>query len=90
MTDYALALKPKLDEKLSKMCRRDRKRFEIIMAKAGEIVQNPQHYKNLNAPLQRWKRVRIDKHFILAFSVDENTKTVTLEDYDHHDKIYKN
>lgn len=89
MADYVLALRPKLDEKLSKLRRRDRKRFEIIMGKAGEIVLNPQHYKNLSAPLQRWKRVHIDKHFVLAFSVDENTKTVTLEDCDHHDKIYK-
>jgi len=89
MADYALAVRPELDGKLSKLCRRNRKRFEIIMGKAGEIVRNPQHYKNLNAPLQHWKRVHIDKHFVLAFSVDENTKTVTLEDYDHHDRIYK-
>lgn len=36
-----------------------------------------------------WKRVRVDKHFVLTFSVDEDSKTVTLEDYDHHDNIYK-
>ena len=36
-----------------------------------------------------WKRVHIDKHFVLIFSVDEENKIVALEDYDHHDKIYK-
>ena len=58
------------------------------MKKAQEIVINPQHYKNLRAPLQHLKEVHIDAHFVLTFSVDENTKTVTLEDFDHHDKIF--
>jgi mRNA-degrading endonuclease RelE of RelBE toxin-antitoxin system len=39
--------------------------------------------------LNLWKRVHIDKHFVLVFFVDENNKTVTLEDFDHHDNIYK-
>lgn len=34
------------------------------------------------------KRVHIDKHFVLVFSIDKESKTVTLEDYDHHDNIY--
>jgi len=63
--------------------------MEIIGKKVKEIIQNPHRYKNLRSPLNGWKRVHIDKHFVLAFSVNENTKTVTLEDYDHHDNIYK-
>ncbi len=59
------------------------------MKKADEIVQNPQHYKNLRAPLQNLKRVHIDKSFVLTFSIDERTKIVILEDYDHHDNIYR-
>jgi len=58
------------------------------MKKAEEILQNPQHYKNLRAPLQHLKRVHVADHFVLIFSVDENTKKVCLEDFDHHDKIY--
>jgi mRNA-degrading endonuclease RelE of RelBE toxin-antitoxin system len=34
------------------------------------------------------KRVHIDKQFILVFSIDEKSKTVILEDYNHHDNIY--
>ncbi|HLD85228.1 MAG TPA: type II toxin-antitoxin system RelE/ParE family toxin [archaeon] len=86
---YALDIKPELDEKLSKLVKKNRKQYEIITKKVQEILQNPQHYKNLRAPLQDWKRVHIDKHFVLAFSVNETTKTVTLEDFDHHDNIYK-
>ena len=87
---YSLAIKPELDKKLSKLIKRNRKQYEIIMKKAAEIVLNPQHYKNLRAPLQHLKEVHIDRHFVLTFSVDENTKTVTLEDFVHHSEIFKN
>ena len=86
---YSLLIRPSLDEKLKKLVKKNKLHYEIIMKKAEEIVEFPQHYKNLHPPLQHWKRVHIDKHFVLAFSVDENTKTVTLEDFDHHDKIYQ-
>lgn len=87
---YSLDIKPELDKKLSKLIKRNRKQYEIIMKKAAEIALNPQHYKNLRAPLQHLKEVHIDRHFVLTFSVDENTKTVTLEDFVHHSEIFKN
>ena len=86
---YELKVKPQLDKLLRKMDKRERKQLEIINKKVKEILQDPNHYKHLRRPLEGWKRVHIDKHFVLAFSVDENTKTVTLEDYDHHDNIYR-
>lgn len=87
---YFIKIKPSLDEKFSKLSKKDKKQMEIISKKIEEIVQNPQHYKNLRSPLQHLKRVHIGKSFVLLFSVDDNTKTVTLENYDHHDIIYKN
>ena len=86
---YSLFIKPELDKKLGKLVKRNKKQYEIIMKKADEILLNPQHYKNLRAPLQHLKEVHIDKHFVLTFSVDENTKRVTLEDFDHHTNIFK-
>ena len=86
---YSLAIKPELDKKFNKLFKKDRKQYQIIFEKIKEIILNPQHYKNLRVPQNRWKRVHIDKHFVLLFSVDENSKIVTLEDYDHHDNIYK-
>lgn len=85
---YSLEIKPELDKKLTKLFKKNRKQYEIIIKKAHEVIQNPQHYKNLRVPLQYLKEVHIDKHFVLTFSVDENKKTVTLEDYDHHDNIF--
>ncbi|MBI2042912.1 hypothetical protein HYT25_00810 [Candidatus Pacearchaeota archaeon] len=85
---YSLEIRPELDRKLGKIFKKNRKQYEIIMKKAEEIIKNPQHYKNLRKPLQHWKEVHIDKHFVLAFSVNENSKTVILEDFEHHDKIF--
>ncbi len=59
-----------------------------IRKKLEGITQNPHHCKNLRAPLQQYKSVHFG-HFVLLFSVNEATKTVTLEDFDHHDVIYQ-
>ena len=68
---------------------RNPKQAEIIAKKSEEIVVNPHRYKNPRYPLNFWKRVHIDRHFVLTFSIDEDTKAVILEDYDHYEKIYK-
>ena len=86
---YKLEIRPSLQKKLEKLAKKNSKQAEIIVKKSEEITLNPQHYKNLRAPLNHWKRVHIDKHFVLTFSVDEESKTVILEDYDHHDVIYR-
>jgi YafQ family addiction module toxin component len=81
-------VKPYLQKILKKLGKRNPKLVMSITAKFEEIIQNPQHYKNLRKPLQHLKRVHITKNFVLTFSVDETIKTVTFEDYDHHDNIY--
>jgi len=85
---YAIDIRPSLKKKLVKLAKKNPKQAEIIVKKSEEIAKDPHRYKNLKAPLNHWKRVHIDNHFILTFSIDENSKTVILEDYDHHDKIY--
>ena len=85
---YSAVISEKLDVKLSKLFKKSRKQYDILMKKISEIILSPQHYKNLKPPMQKLKRVHIDRSFVLIFSVDENTKEVIFEDYDHHDKIY--
>ncbi len=86
---YTLRIKPDLEKILKKLAKKNRKQVEIILKKIDEILSNPHRYKNLRAPLNDWKKVHVDKHYVLTFSVDEDAKTITLEDYDHHDNIYK-
>lgn len=85
---YTLKIRAELDNKFEKMTKKNKKQLDIILNKADEIVQDPHRYKNLRAPMNHLKRVHIDKHFVLVFSVDEESMTVMLEDYDHHDNIY--
>jgi YafQ family addiction module toxin component len=86
---YDVYSKPHLDKIFHALSKKNPKQLEIISKKVEEITQDPHRYKNLRYPLNNWKRVHIDKHFVLTFSIDEKTKTVILEDYDHHDNIYK-
>jgi len=85
---YSLKIKPDLEKTLKKLTKKNKKQVEIILRKVDEILENPHRYKNLRAPLNDWKRVHVDKHFVLTFSIDEESKSVTLEDYEHHDNIY--
>ena len=86
---YSLEIKPELDSKFEKLTKKNKKQFEVILNKINEILENPHRYKNLRAPMNHLKRVHIDKHFVLIFSINEEQESVTLVDYDHHDKIYK-
>jgi YafQ family addiction module toxin component len=86
---YRIKISPKLDEIIQKLDKKNKKQVDIILKKAGEIAENPHRYKNLRAPLNNLKRIHIDKHFVLIFSVNEESKTVTLENYAHHDDVYK-
>ena len=75
---YKLEIRPLLRKKLKKLVKKNPKQAEIIVKKSEEVLQNPKHYKNLRKPLQNWKRVHIDKSFILTFSLNENKKIVDV------------
>ena len=86
---YSYELRKSVEKIFFKLSKKNPKQLYIIENKINEIIQNPQHYKNLRAPLQHLKRAHIDKSFVLVFSVDEKRKVVIFEDFEHHDKIYE-
>ncbi len=86
---YSYELRRSVEKTFFKLAKRNPKQLKIIEKKIDEIVRDPHHYKNLREPLQGFKRVHIDKSFVLLFSVDEKNKKVVVESYDHHDDIYK-
>lgn len=87
---YQIELRKSVEKIFFKLAKKNPKQLEIIYDKIEEVRRNPHRYKNLRRPLQHLKRVHIDKSFVMAFSIDESNKIVIIEDYDHHDKIYKN
>lgn len=82
-----------LKEKLKKLFRQDKRRYEILMKKIESIAASDEitveHYKNLKGNQSDRKRVHIDKSFVLTFKFDKSKKFVLFLDFDHHDNIYK-
>ncbi|HDP73948.1 MAG TPA: hypothetical protein ENN46_03285 [Candidatus Woesearchaeota archaeon] len=86
---YSYELRKSVEKLFLKLAKRNPKQLLIIEKKIKEILESPGHYKNLRRSLQHLKRVHVDKSFVILFSVDELRKTVIIEDFDHHDNIYK-
>jgi YafQ family addiction module toxin component len=84
---YSYELRKTVEKIFLKLAKKNPKQLEMIQ-KIDEVVVDPHRYKNLRSPLQHLKRVHIDRHFVMTFSVDEKTLTVIIEDYDHHDNVY--
>jgi YafQ family addiction module toxin component len=84
-------IKPELDKKLVKLSKKDKNSYEAVMKKIEEVItsSNVEHYKNLRHDMKESKRVHVG-HFVLIFSYDKVNDFVSFEDYDHHDKIYRN
>jgi len=85
---YKPGIESNLKKKLGKLFKKDRKRYEIMMKKMEEILQNPFHYKPLSHEMKHLRRVHIDSSFVLIFSINENDEIVLFVDIDHHDMIY--
>ena len=81
----------KFRKKLSIFFKKDPRRYKIIMKKIEEIIGSDKidHYKNLRKPLQDYKRVKINAHFVILFKYDKAKVSIHFFDLDHHDNIYK-
>jgi YafQ family addiction module toxin component len=74
---------------LKKLSKKDRKLFDAAMKKIEEVSANPQRYKPLRYDLKGRRRVRLEKSFVLVFSIDEEERIVTFLDLQHHDEVYR-
>tara|TARA_Y100000034_G_C6665801_1_gene292072 strand:+ start:213 stop:485 length:273 start_codon:yes stop_codon:yes gene_type:complete len=90
MFDFNISDELKL--KIRKLVKKDKKKVQIINKKIKEVINNDldsiNHYKNLRYDLKEFKRVHIDKHFVLTFKVDYENKFILFVDFDHHDNVY--
>jgi len=79
-----------LKSKLRKLRKRDKKAFNAVMSKIGQVVSSPdvEHYKNLRKPLQRFKRVHVAASFVLVFKYLKSKDLVEFYEFEHHDKVY--
>lgn len=72
---------------------KDKQSQENIKSKMREIANtvedNPDYYKNLKKPMQKYKRAHVNNSFVLIFRIDKENKKVIFFDYSHHDSSYK-
>ena len=85
---YLLETREHVDKIFKKLAKKNPKQMEVISNKIQGILQDPRVFKPMRFPLAGKRRVRFGS-FVLLFSIDEQRKTVILEDYEHHDKIYR-
>mgnify|MGYP001611205887 CR=1 FL=1 len=82
-------IKPHLQKILSKLLKKDRNLYERVIRKIQEIISSDiEHYKNLSYTMKDQKRVHVG-HFVLLFNFDKTNNTLSFEDFDHHDTIYR-
>ena len=90
MFDFNISGELKL--KIRKLVKKDKKKVQIINKKIKEVINNDldsiNHYKNLKYDLKEFKRVHIDKHFVLTFKVDYENNFILFINFDHHDNVY--
>ncbi len=90
--DWKFEYSEHLTEILKKVKKKSPVQYEIIKKKIEDIKTkiplNPDYFKNLQHGLSDFKRVHIDKHFVLTFKVNKQNRLIRFEDYDHHDNIY--
>lgn len=85
---YIVSNRPKIDEIFEKLAKKNPKQLGAITKKLPEILQNPHRFKPLSNIMKGLRRVHFGS-YVLVYSIDEKNKIVILEDYDHHDNIYR-
>jgi YafQ family addiction module toxin component len=86
---YILKLSDRLIEKFHKMEKKSKNQLDAINKKILEIREDPHRFKPLGNAMKGLRRIHFGS-FVLVFSIDEERKVVVLEDFDHHDAVYRN
>jgi len=83
---YTIAYSDLFKRAIKRLGKKDKELCEMIKRKVREIATNPNptRYGSMKYELIGLNHVHVG-HFVLFFSVNKETKTVTLEDFKHHD-----
>ena len=90
---FQFDLSDQLRSLIKKLAKKDRIRITILNKKIKEVINNDSNsidkYKNLKHDLNEYKRVHIDKSFVLLFKVHKDKNMIFFWKLEHHDKVYK-
>ncbi|KHO52031.1 MAG: Addiction module toxin, RelE/StbE family [archaeon GW2011_AR17] len=87
---YSFKISEHLQEIMKKLSKKDKTLYERLLGKIQEVITSDsiEHYKNLRYNMKDSKRVHIG-HFVLVFQYNPTKNEILLDDFDHHDNIYK-
>ena len=85
---YALELHPDCKKEIRKLCKKNKALESALKKKISRIVEAPHHSKPLKKPLQNKRRVQVLNCFVLVYEVVEETNSVKLLKFCHHDEAY--
>ncbi|MFH0973655.1 MAG: addiction module toxin RelE [Candidatus Micrarchaeota archaeon] len=90
--NFSFDFSENLDLTIKKLVKKDKARVLILNKKIKEIVSCDEttidRYKNLRYGLSDYKRVHVDRSFVLIFRVFKKEKHVLFERLEHHDVVY--
>lgn len=90
---FSFSLSDELKETIEKLAKKNKKTVDIVNKKIKEIISNDEitieHYKNMRYELSDYKRVHIEKSFVLMFKVFKKEKFILFDKLKHHDDTYK-
>jgi YafQ family addiction module toxin component len=85
---YVIENSEKIDKIFHRLSRKNPEQLEAITKKSVEIAEDPHRFKPLSNVMKGFRRVHFGS-FVLIFSIDEHRVTVVLEDFEHHDTVYR-
>jgi len=84
---YNLELAEDVFKAFKKLAKKEKTQLEAINKKIDQILTVPLQFKPLKHPLEGLRRVHIGS-FVLIYEVLEDSKTVRVLKYKHHDDAY--
>lgn len=87
--EYELEIRKHVEKVFEKIAKKDPLQERAVKNKIKQILESPYRFKPLRKPMQGKRRVHTFGPFVLIYSINEKEKTIIIEDYDHHDKIYR-
>ena len=81
---YEVHLADSVREKLRKMVKKDSLTYKRLVKLFDQLSEDPYGVGKWMHSEYAGVRERHIGHFVIKYVVNENTKTVTIVDYDHH------
>lgn len=86
---YSLEVSSQFASDYRQHCEKNAAFKEAVDGKVAQILEMPDHFKPLHAPMQKIRRAHVFGSFVLLFKIIEDKRTVRFLRLAHHDEAYK-